>query len=137
MLDVLDNIQPSSYVYSIAPLEGQDAASVQRRRRSDRLAEAVAKKLLAKEPAPQAVTPVDAETTHVTAETTAQASPEQALEAALTLDAPSEARPASTMAVEEPLPDDDSARATGTNTAPPTAPRASGQVFYAQFGKRR
>jgi integrase len=137
MLDVLDLVEPTSSVYSIAPLEGQDAATVQRRRRSNRLAEAVAKKLLGKEPMPQAATRMPAEGNQFTTETNEQASPAMALEAALSLDEPSEARPASTMAMEEPPPDDDSVRATGTDAAHPTAPRATGQVIYAQFGKRR
>lgn len=137
MLEALDRVQSSASVYSIAPLNGQNASEAQRLRRSERLTQAIAKKVLSKDAAPQAVAGIPAGTDHPTKDSTEQASPEMALEAALSLDAPSEARPASTMAVEEPLPDDDSARATGTDAAHPTAPRAPGQVIYAQFGKRR
>lgn len=137
MLDVLDLVEPTSSVYSIAPLEGQDAATVQRRRRSERLAEAVAKKVLAKEPLHQAPTRMPAEGNQVATETTEQASPEQVLEASPSSDAPTRACAASTNALVEPLPEDDSAWATGTDASHTMAPRSSGQVIYAQFSKRR
>ena len=139
MLEVLDRIQPSSSVYSIAPLEGQDAATVQRRRRSERLAEAVAKKVLAKESISQAATPVAVQASDVQTETTGQASPEQALQASLSLDAPAQADAAvaSSLPEDERLPENHAPRATGTDAAHPAAPQVAGQVIYAQFGKQR
>src|SRR5690606_30308150 len=127
MLEVLDRIQPSSSVYSIAPLEGQDAATVQRRRRSERLAEAVAKKVLANESISQAATPVAVQASDVETETTGQASPEQALQASLSLDAPAQADAAvaSSLPEDERLPENDAPKATGTDAAHPAAPRVA------------
>lgn len=143
MLDALDRVESTSSVYSIAPLDGQSAAAVQKRRRSERLTEAVVKKVLVRESGPDATAENACEDANVAQKPAGEFGPEQALQASIAQASAAQPHPptalpaqqedgnmAEELRVEPP-------RATGTDAAQRFASRASAQVIHVQFGKGR
>lgn len=139
MLDALDRVESCKTLYSIAPLEGQSGKEEQRRRRSARLTESIAKQVLGGDlAAPSKLTPTPSNVNidgKVAKKAISDPGPEQLLTQALANHAPAQA----TTEPQPPLaePPIEPARATGTDTARPVSAQHTGQVIYGRFGSAR
>jgi hypothetical protein len=137
MLDALDRVESCKTVYSIAPLGGQSGKEEQRRRRSARLTESIAKQVLGGDlAAPSKLTPSNVNVGgKVAKEAISDPGPEQVLTQALANHTPAQAdtehQPPLAESHIEP------AKATGTDTARPVSAQRTGQVIYGRFGSAR